>query len=152
MKKIRIPLFLIALLSIISVSCKYQQITVGKPAGLKVNEIKTGNVSLQVDLPVNNPNNFSFTLKKIDLDVYVGEINVGNVKRTQKTRIEAKSNDVHAVDVSFKPAELLGNSFKIVSELSRREIEIGVKGKVKVGRFIFSKNIDVDSKDKVKIY
>ncbi|NLA24499.1 MAG: LEA type 2 family protein [Bacteroidales bacterium] len=142
---------LLALFALLS-SCKYQEITVGTPENLKIGEVKSGNINLSVDLPVNNPNSFSFKIKKIDLDVYVDDLKAGKVNKSQKTRVKAKSNEMHSINVSFKASDLFGNGFKIASAMAKGNPEIKVKGNMKVGKLFITKKINIDNKEMLKIY
>ena len=133
-------------------SCKYQEITIGTPNGLRVKDISLEKVNLQIDIPINNPNNFSFNISKTELEVYIAGVKIGTITKFEKTKIDARSNEVYPVGFSFKPTDILGNSIKLVSELSKRNTEVEVKGKIRVSKFIIAKNIKVHSKETVKIY
>jgi len=151
MRKIQIVIFIIACAQVFS-ACKYQEVIVGKPSGLHVEKMDMNSIDLLIDMPVNNPNNFSFSLRKLSLDIYIGDIKLGNVSKVERVKIAARSNEIYPITLTVVPAELLGNSFKIVSALSKRNVELGVKGKIKLSKFIIAKNIKVDLQEKVKIY
>ncbi|HQP04487.1 MAG: LEA type 2 family protein [Bacteroidales bacterium] len=150
LKAVKIVIFVILIAGM--QSCKYQEITIGTPNGLQVKDISLDKVELLIDVPINNPNNFSFNISKTEIDIYVAGIKLGTITKFEKTKIRARSDESYPVEFSFKPADILGNSIKLVSELSKRNTEVELKGKVKVSKFVISKNIKVHSKETVKIY
>lgn len=125
-------------------SCKIQEIKISNPENLKVEELNLKNVKLKMDLPIKNENNFSFTVKKLDLDLYVNGRNVGKLKQTKKIIIKKKCDNVYPVHFEISTKEALNNVLFLYGELQKRNPELNATGTVKVSKFVFSKKIKVN--------
>jgi LEA14-like dessication related protein len=129
-----------------------QDLVIGNPEGIKVEELTRKNIGLQIDLPVENPNNFGFTVKGVDLDVYINDTKLGTIKKTDKIKIKSNSNEVYPIGFSVKPSDILVGAWTLIADLSKNQTELKLKGYVKVSKMLISKKIAVDAKQMVKIY
>lgn len=151
MRKIYIILSLIFCLTFLF-NCKVQELKVDKPQNLQVKELNLQSVKLTVDLPVENPNNFSFNLKKLDLDLYVNGRNVGKLKQSRNVKIKANSKQDYAVAFEITTKEAVNNVLFLVGELQKRNPDLRAQGSIKVSKFGISKKIKVDHTENLQKY
>jgi len=108
------------------------------------------NPKLNFDLGIKNPNKFGVTVKRMGIDVYMGDSVLTGVKIPAKTRIAAHS-DVQ-IPVSLNPsvnsiaAMALGGFKNLFSGSGKSEID--VRGEIVMRKFIFTKKIKIDEKIK----
>ena len=84
MKKYFFSLFFI---SILLSSCAFNKLNIGQPENLEVEELSMQAVRLKVYIPIENPNNISFNVKNLNLDLILNGKNVGKVKNLAKVTI-----------------------------------------------------------------
>jgi LEA14-like dessication related protein len=146
-------LFFIAIILITFMqSCKMQDLVLGNPEGLKVDELSRKNIGLTIDLPVENPNNFGFTVRGVDMDLYINDVKMGNIKKVDRVKVKSKSNEIYPISFNIIPSELLGGAWGILRDLSGRNVELRLDGSVKVSKFILAKKIKLDEKQVVEIF
>ena len=128
-------IFIIGLMSITLFSCSVQNIDIGNPTGVEPEELSMKAVRLKIFIPIDNPNTFSFNIKKVDLDLFVNGRNVGKVNKMEKIKIPAKSKDTYPVTFEIKPKDALTNVLFLIGEIQKRNPELEVKGIVTVSKF-----------------
>lgn len=152
MKLLNKNIWIIGILALVFSSCQMQDLIVGKPEGIKVEELSRKNIGLKVGLPVENPNDFGFTVKGIDIDVYVSGVKLGTINKTNKVKIGANSNMVYPININVKPSELLESGWGLLMDLGSDDVELMLKGNVKVSKFLISKKVKLDIKHNVEIF
>jgi len=130
-------------------SCSIQQIDIGNPTGIEPEELSMKAIRLKVFIPIENPNNFSFKIRNVNLDLLVNGKNVGKVKKMDKVKIEANSKETYPVSFEITPADALSNVLFLLGELQNRNPELEVTGTVTVAKFGVPKRIKVNHKQSI---
>jgi LEA14-like dessication related protein len=141
MTKKTIILFLFPILFF---SCSIQEISIGNPEGVEVEELSMKSVKLKVMVPIENPNDFSFKIKNVNLDLVINDRNVGKVKKMDKVKIPANSKEVYPVSFELTTADALTNILFLIGELQKRNPELAITGTVTVSKFGIPKRIKVE--------
>lgn len=144
-----IGFFIIGVISIVLFSCSVQNINIGNPSGVEPEELSMKAVRLKIHIPIENPNSFSFNIKKVDLDLFVNGRNVGKVNKLDKIKIPAKSKETYPVSFEITPKDALTNVLFLVAEMQKRNPELEVKGTVTVSKFGIPKRIKVNHKQNI---
>lgn len=129
------------------VSCNIQELTIGNPSDVKIEELSMKAVRLQIMVPIENPNNFSFKVKNVNLDLIVNGRNVGKVKKMDKVKIPANSKGTYPVSFEITPSDALTNILFLISELQNRNPDLEVDGTVTVAKFGVPYKIKVNHKE-----
>jgi LEA14-like dessication related protein len=150
----KIPSIIICVISFILffTSCQIQDLVIGNPNSLKINELNKNNIGLTLDLPVENPNNFSFIVRGVDMDLYINNVKLGTIKKLDRVRIKAKSRESYPINFDVKPSDLLGGAWSVLRDLSGGSVELKLDGDVKVSKFLVAKRIKLDEKQVVEIF
>ena len=148
MKKI-FAISIIALIVMILGSCSVQNIDIGNPTGIEPEEVSLKAIRLKVFVPIENPNNFSFKIRSVDLDLLVNGRNVGKVNKMDKVKIAANSNETYTVSFEITPADALTNVLYLMGELQNRSPELEVQGTVTVSKLGIPKKIKVNHKQSI---
>ena len=110
----------------------------------EVEELSMKAVKLQIMIPIENPNNFSFKIRNINLDLIINDRNVGKVKKMDKVKIPANSKDTYPVSFELTTKDALANILFLVGELQKRNPELKVTGTVTVSKLGIPKRIKVE--------
>jgi len=143
---------LLIILSFLFFSCSIQQLNIGNPEGLEIEELSMNGVRLKIMVPIENPNNFSFKIKKVNLDLIINERNVGKVNKLEKVSITANSNEIYPVSFALETKEALSNILFLVGELQKRNPELQIKGSITVSKFGIPYKIKVDQEQNFDKY
>ncbi|PLX09278.1 MAG: hypothetical protein C0596_01635 [Marinilabiliales bacterium] len=137
---------LFTLLVMILGSCSVNMPIIGAPTGVEAEELSMKAVKLKIFVPIENPNRFSFKIKKVDLDLFVNGKNVGKVKKIDKVKIAANSDETYPVSFEITPSEAIANVLYLIGELQSRSPQLEVKGSITVSKFGIPKKIKVEHK------
>lgn len=139
-------------ISILLTGCEIKPVEIGNIEGAKLIELTGKHVSLEISIPVKNPNNFAFKIKDINMDIKLNDTKVGKVKKVDKIVVPANSNDVHNFLIEVEFSELLTGALSLFSSLMKGKVKIGLKGHFKVGAFmILTKKIEIDEERVVNL-
>ncbi|MEP7164564.1 MAG: LEA type 2 family protein [Ferruginibacter sp.] len=108
---------------------------------LSLEKLGFGGANLKVDLVYYNPNNFGLELNRTDLDVFVDSTYLGH--SSQDIQVAIPKRDIFTVPlkIDLDMKNLLKNG---LISLFRKEVNIRVTGKVKVGKAGVFKSFNVD--------
>ena len=144
--KTRISILLLVLSMIIvgMNSCSIQEVSVGTPRDMKVNNLSLSGISISGKIPIDNPNKFGFNVKGVKLNVTVNDIPIGCFNKKEKIHIKPKSNNAYSInyDVSFK--DIVKDPITLTNAFAKGNVNLKLSGYVKVSKFIVSKKIKVD--------
>lgn len=147
--KTRITILLLALsVAIVGMnSCAIQEVSVGTPKDLKVNNLSLSGISISGKIPVDNPNSFGFNIKGIKLDVSVNDIPIGCLNKRERIHINPKSNNAYQInyDASFK--DIVKDPIALKNAFTKGSTTLKLSGYVKVSKFIVSKKIKVEHQE-----
>ena len=151
--KTRITILLLALsVAIVGMnSCAIQEVSVGTPKDVKVNNLSLSGISISGKIPVDNPNSFGFNIKGIKLDVSVNDIPIGCLNKRERIHINPKSNNAYQInyDASFK--DIVKDPIALKNAFTKGSTTLKLSGYVKVSKFIVSKkNISYGTKRRNK--
>lgn len=154
MNKIRQYLTFTALIfsMMLFTGCEVDEIQVGTPQDLRIEELSFDKIKLEVLVPINNPNNFSFKIQNVDIDLSLNGRKLGKIHKIDKVKIPKKSNDIYAVMFEIKTSEAIGNIMHIIRDLQRGRPTIHLKGHISAGKMFIKKKILVDHVQTFDLY
>ncbi len=155
--KTRITILLLAFsIAIVGMnSCAIQEVSVGKPKDIKVNNISFSGISISGKIPINNPNKFGFNVNKIKLDISMNDIPIGCLNKKERIHIKPNSNNAYQInyDASFK--DVVKDPIALTNALTKGSATVKLSGYVKVSKFIISKKVKVEHQEnisKIKLF
>ena len=144
---------LFALIAITISSClSVKPVSVQKVEGVNINSPNMSEIEVALTLKIDNPNNYAITVKKIDLNVVAGGIDLGKVLVEQKVKIPAKSVSNQTFNFKVNLAQLGAAAIPAgMALLSKGGLKIQATGKIKAKAFLVSKNFEVNFSDNVNL-
>ena len=140
--------FTVALIS----SCSVNEVNVDNINNLSISEITSKHIGISMDVDIDNPNNFGFTISKVDLDFILNGKKLGKVYDLKNIHVPKKSKDTYTVVAKIKFNEGNSPGMALLGAFLNNKAVIQIKGKVYGRHFIFRKKIDVDEKRTIPIF
>ncbi len=147
--KIRTIFLLIIAATISFSSCTLQEISVGKPQDVKVDNISLNGIKISGKIPVNNPNNLGFNINKAKLDIYLNGISIGSLNKHERIHIKPNSNDAYTINYEASFKEIVKDPLALKSAILQGSPTLKLSGYVKASKFIISKKIKVEHQENI---
>lgn len=145
-------LILLAPILFLSACLSVKPVSVQNVEGLNINSPDMNEIEVALTLKIDNPNNYAITVKKIDLNVNAGGIDLGKVLVEQKVKIPAKSVTSQTFNFNVSLSQLGAAAIPAgFALLSKGDLKIKAEGKIKAKAFLISKNFPVNFSDEVNL-
>ena len=130
-------------------SCSIQEISVGKPQNVKIENLSLSGIKISGKIPVNNTNNFGFNIKGAKLDISINGVPVGSINKKEKIHIKPKSNTAYPINYEASFKDIVKDPAALRNALTKGSGTVKLSGHVKVSKFIISKKIKVEHEEKI---
>ena len=132
-------------------SCNVKEVELVNIDSFNIVSIEKENITIDVVAQINNPNNFSFSITKVNLDITFNNFFLGKINKIKKVNIKKNSNELQHLIFTFKLKDVMKGTIVFLPALLTNQAEIGITGYVKASSFLISKKIEVDYNKKTKI-
>ncbi len=138
--------------SIILSSCNaFKNVEIGDVNNVNFKGMVDNKISLELQIPITNPNGFKIKIKSMDLDISVNGNYIGKMKNAQDVVILSKSNDVHHVVVDIYMKNALASMATFYKLRNSKNFEMQIDGTIKAKALLRAKTIKVSEKQMVSI-
>lgn len=153
MKKIKIKNIagLIGLFIILSSCNVYKSVDIGSIENVNFKGMVDNKISLELQVPVTNPNGYKIKIKEMDLDVTINGKYLGKMKNADEIIIPAKSSDIQIFPVDIHVKNILTSMSSLYKIRKSKSFEMQIEGTIKVKALLNSKTIKVSEKQSVTI-
>jgi LEA14-like dessication related protein len=151
MRKTNIKIVIISIIvSVIFSSCGiYKSVDIGGVDNVDFKGMADNKVSLQLKVPVENPNAYKLKITKMDLDVTINGKYLGKMTNSKEIIIPKKSNDVQIFPVDVHVKNMLGSMSMFYKLRNMKSVEMQIEGKIKVKALMRTKTIEVNEKQMI---
>jgi len=129
-------------------SCNTKDVNIGDIEDVKLGKINSDNISLNITVPINNPNNFKIKITKYNLVVKINKQVFKLIENNKNIVISRKFNGTISFPIELKSEKVL--SFKTIRTLYKlftsKKAEIEVIGTIKVKVMCIPKKIQIKEK------
>ena len=142
----------VLLITVLLSSCDtYKSVQIGDIVDVSFKGMVDNKISLELQVPISNPNGYKIKIKSMDLDASINGDYLGKIKNSEEIIIPKKSDQVHtlSVDVIMKNPLAGMAIFYRLRKASRFDMEI--KGTIKVKALLKGKTIEVSEKQSISI-
>ena len=146
-------LLFIILLSLFQLSCKYNDVLIGDIKDFKLGKIESKNISVNISVPVTNPNNYKITITKYNLTVIINKQKFELVETNKNIVIPKQYKGDLSIPVVLKTSGVLNfQTLRTIYKIfSQKKIDVDTSGTIKVRVLIISKKIKIDEKRTIYI-
>lgn len=112
---------------------------------VKVNKLSQQGLDIDVMAKIKNPNKMAFTIYKSDLDATFSGMNVGKASLTKNVKIKPNCEQCYTFNVRSNFSNLsLGELPNLLAIAMSKNIKVGLKGNLKVGKLFLKQDYPVD--------
>ncbi len=108
-----------------------------------------GNITLRIDMKVNNPNNYNIKIKKSALDVYVNGSKVGRTKMKNNIVLKKNYQEVYPLYLSLSEKELKSSALSAIGSFLKGSMKVRIKGDIKAKVYGVGKKFPIDIEEPV---
>jgi LEA14-like dessication related protein len=138
-------LFLLVFSFIFSSCGDFQDVTFKGVEGLKVIKMSQQGIEVEITARIQNPNKIAFHIYPSDMDATLNGMNAGKARLTNNIKIKPNSEDAYVFKISSDFSSL--NMMQLpglMAVLSAKNVKVGLKGDLKVGKVLLKKKYPVD--------
>ena len=128
-------------------SCSFQQIKYLGEQSFTFQKLEDKKVFFNAGAKISNPNNFAIKLRPSSLSLYIEGEYIGIINLNEEVRLKRKSKEY--VEGSFTASTRsfsMNEIFRISKFITKKEIEICLKGDLQSAVWIFGKKVHVNEK------
>ncbi|MCB9189570.1 MAG: LEA type 2 family protein [Flavobacteriales bacterium] len=129
----------------------YEDVDFKGVQGVSVVERTDEVVKLQIDVKVDNPNNFKIKVKKSTLDIYINEKYIGKTSLDSKIVINKNSEEVYPIVLNADPKDLIKAAMGSLGGLLKGSVKVRLKGDVKGSVYGVTRKVPVDFEEEINL-
>ena len=142
---------LLVLIIVLSSCNAYKSVNIGDVSNVNFKGMVDNKISLELSVPVTNPNNYKIKIKDMDLDVTINGKYLGKMKNANEIVIPSKSDEVQVFPVDIHVSNLLTSMSSLYKMRKAKSFEMQIEGKIKVKALLKSKTIEVSEIQNVSL-
>jgi LEA14-like dessication related protein len=124
--------------------CGIQEVGIGEITDFQINKIDFSGVSFDIVIPIENPNGFSFKLKKIKVSVFSDTTLLGTAINDKPILISKNSSKDYHLPLTIKYASLKNAPMQVLQMFFKRSAHLHLKGFARVTKGLLWKTIPID--------
>jgi len=153
MKKLKLKSTLLLLsISILFNACSiYKSVDIGGVDNVDFKGMVDNKISLQLKVPIKNPNGYKLKITDMDLDVTINGKYLGKMKNSKTITIPKKSDEVQIFPVDVHVKNMLTSMSMFYKLRKMKSAEMQIVGTMKVKALMRSKTIDISEKQTISL-
>ena len=116
-----------------------------------IEDRSAGNITVRIELKVNNPNNYNIKIKKSSLDVFVNGAEVGKTKMKNNIVLKKNHQDVYPLYLTLSEKELKGSALSSIGSFLKGSMKVRIKGDIKAKVYGVGKKFPIDMEEQVNL-
>ena len=110
-----------------------------------------GNITVRIDLKVNNPNNYNIKIKRSSLDIFVNGARVGKTKMKNNIVLKKNHQDVYPLYLTLSEKELKGSALSSIGSFLKGSMKLRLKGDIKTKVYGVGKKFPIDIEEPINL-
>ncbi|MCX7743242.1 MAG: LEA type 2 family protein [Flavobacteriales bacterium] len=129
-------------------SCKFAMPSVGGLRGVQFVQSPSGDIGIEAEIQIKNPNSFGFSIKRPLVQVELNKKLLGEAKGSKKIRIKRYSDDFHKL-AFYAKTSAWQTILQDLPSLLTGSGNIRVYGSAKACVFLFCKKFSFDQSERI---
>jgi LEA14-like dessication related protein len=149
--KLKGALIILSLSLLLSACSVYKSVDIGGVDKVDFKGMVDNKISLQLKVPIKNPNAYKLKITDMDLDVTINGKYLGKMKTSSDIIIPKKSDEVQIFPVDVHVKNMLGTMSMFYKLRKMKNVEMQIEGTMKVKALMRSKTIDISEKQTISL-
>ncbi|MBI9055573.1 MAG: LEA type 2 family protein [Bacteroidales bacterium] len=149
--KLKGALIILSLSLLLSACSVYKSVDIGGVDKVDFKGMVDNKISLQLKVPIKNPNAYKLKITDMDLDVTINGKYLGKMKTSSDIIIPKKSDEVQIFPVDVHVKNMLGTMSMFYKLRKMKNVEMQIVGTMKVKALMRSKTIDISEKQTISL-
>lgn len=150
-KYIKNTLGILLIIILLSSCSMYKSIHIGDVNKVDFKGMLENKISLELKVPVINPNKYKIIVKNMDLDVTINGKYIGKMKNAAPIIIPPKSDEIQDFPVDIHVRNVLASMSVLYKLRNASSVEMQIEGTIKVKALMRSKVIKVSEKQMISM-
>ena len=130
----------------------FQEVTFSGVESMKLIKVSQQGAEAEMVVKIKNPNKTAFTIYKSEFDVTLNGITGGKANLYDNVKIKANSEQTYTFKIKSDFSSISMNDLpKLMSLATSKNIKIGLKGNLKVGKLFVKKSYPVEMSESVPL-
>ncbi|MCG8411976.1 MAG: LEA type 2 family protein [Bacteroidales bacterium] len=129
----------------------YNSVEVGDVKNIELKGMANNILSLKLDVHIKNPNGYKLKIKKMNVDVTINKQYLGTMTIQKPVIVPKKSDQSHSFFVDVEIKNMLAGMSMFYKMKKMKNVELELKGKMKVKAMMRNKTIDISEKHSVNL-
>lgn len=129
----------------------YEEVQFKGMQGFNIEERTEDNITVRLDIKVDNPNTYNIKIKKSNLDLYLNKKYLGKAKIKKSVTLKKKQIDTYPVYIKTSGKDLMKSAMGNIGSLLSGKVNLGVKGDLKASVYGISKKFPVEMEEDVSL-
>lgn len=137
---------------VVFTSCNaYKTINITGVENVEFKGMVDNKISLELKVPIENPNWYKIKIKSMDFDVRVNGSYLGKMKNSKEIIIPAKSDSLQVFPVEIHVKNFLSSMSTLYKLRNASSVDMEIKGKMKVRALFSGKTIKISERQRVSL-
>ncbi len=146
-------IFFLFVISFIISGCSFKDIEMGNIEGIELLKVNKDGIDFNIMLPITNNNKYAFSIRKVNLIINSKSgSQIATITSKKNIRLDASSKKTYRFNFSLKFTSVKNVSLEVVKTFLKRSANLKITGHIKIGKFIFTKNIKVDEQRNYQLF
>lgn len=128
----------------ISSCINLEELQIGEIKNIQMKGLNNNLITLQITVPIQNPNPYRLKIKGGDLKVSVNNNEIGKIKQMENLVISAKSSKDYDIRIVVEITNITGGLASAYRLVQGNNADIRLTGKIKVQSFLYFKSIEIE--------
>ncbi len=139
----------LCVLFVISSCLSYTDVEIVEFTDIKLKELSSKGMVIDIDLQVRNPNNYKISVVKTDINVSLNNRDMGKAEIQGNLVLPKNSDEIHRITAKLNGKQIGGAMSLLLSTALGNPMTIGIKGSITAKAKLLRKKIDVEFTERI---
>lgn len=139
---------------ILLISCGYKEVELKEIQSVKLEEFSSDGLIVKSKVVIYNPNSFKIKVSNSNIDIFLKNQAIGSAKIDNAVTLAANSTEEHTIIFKSEYKDLNTTALPMLIGLTafgNKELDFKFKGTVTGKVFLFTKKVEIEHQEKIRL-
>ncbi len=137
---------------ILSSCIMMQDLYIGDAEGIDLKDMDVKHIDIVLYVPIENPGMLNLKLRKLEVDLFLNDIEIGRLVNNKKVKIRRRSSELYSFPLEVELKGLFTTTIAVMSLANSDKAKYRLVGDIDIGFLVLRKNFDLDEEGWVDLY